>query len=348
MPRRDGSTDQRTRRTRRLLRRIWREVRGGDAHLRARRAHERREGNRCFRRIPKNVARSLIVVRRATNAALHRRATHARARSRGHHNRAALLEARRSLSHRCAHKINNALGQVLLAKQMGKARIIAETGAGQHGVATATACALLGLPCDVFMGASDVERQAPNVARMTMLGARVIPVTSGSKTLKDAMNEALRDWVTNVGDHVLLHRIRGRPTSLSGARGALSIRHRRRGARANSNRDRRAAQMASSRASAADRMRSECFAAFLADDKRRAFRSRSGGARRSHRQARRDVDGRDGRACSTARSATCSRTKKAKCKKRIRSARASIIPASAPQHSHLERHGARALRVRDR
>jgi tryptophan synthase beta chain len=105
---------------------------------------------------------------------------------------------REDLCHTGAHKINNALGQVLLAKKLGKQRIIAETGAGQHGVATATACAMLGLPCEVFMGAVDVDRQAPNVLRMQMLGARVVPVTSGAKTLKDAMNEALRDWVTNV------------------------------------------------------------------------------------------------------------------------------------------------------
>jgi tryptophan synthase beta chain len=105
---------------------------------------------------------------------------------------------REDLCHTGAHKINNALGQVLLAKQLGKTRIIAETGAGQHGVATATACAVLGLPCEVYMGAVDVARQAPNVARMQMLGARVFPVESGSRTLKDAMNEAMRDWVTNV------------------------------------------------------------------------------------------------------------------------------------------------------
>lgn len=105
---------------------------------------------------------------------------------------------REDLCHTGAHKINNALGQVLLAKKLGKTRIIAETGAGQHGVATATACAALGLPCEVFMGAVDVERQAPNVARMEMLRAKVISVESGSRTLKDAMNEALRDWVTNV------------------------------------------------------------------------------------------------------------------------------------------------------
>lgn len=105
---------------------------------------------------------------------------------------------REDLCHTGAHKINNALGQVLLAKRLGKQRIIAETGAGQHGVAVATACAVLDLPCEVYMGAVDVARQAPNVGRMHLLGARVIPVESGSRTLKDAMNEALRDWVTNV------------------------------------------------------------------------------------------------------------------------------------------------------
>jgi tryptophan synthase beta chain len=105
---------------------------------------------------------------------------------------------REDLCHTGAHKINNALGQALLAQAMRKQRIIAETGAGQHGVATATACAVLGLPCEVYMGELDVARQSPNVARMKMLGAKVLSVTSGSKTLKDAMNEAMRDWVTNV------------------------------------------------------------------------------------------------------------------------------------------------------
>jgi tryptophan synthase beta chain len=112
---------------------------------------------------------------------------------------ARLFLKREDLCHTGAHKINNALGQVLLATKMGKTRIIAETGAGQHGVATATACALFGLPCEVYMGEEDVRRQAPNVGRMKLLGAKVIPVVSGSRTLKDAMNEALRDWVTNVG-----------------------------------------------------------------------------------------------------------------------------------------------------
>jgi len=105
---------------------------------------------------------------------------------------------REDLAHTGAHKINNVLGQCLLARHMGKRRVIAETGAGQHGVATATACALLGLECEVYMGEEDTRRQALNLFRMELLGARVIPVTSGSRTLKDATNEALRDWVTNV------------------------------------------------------------------------------------------------------------------------------------------------------
>ena len=107
---------------------------------------------------------------------------------------------RDELNHTGSHKINNCLGQILLARRMGKTRIIAETGAGQHGVAVATVCAKYGMPCEVYMGATDVERQSPNVARMKLLGASINPVTSGAGTLKDAMNEALRDWVTNVRD----------------------------------------------------------------------------------------------------------------------------------------------------
>ena len=107
---------------------------------------------------------------------------------------------REDLAHTGAHKINNALGQALLAKRMGKRRVVAETGAGQHGVATATASALLGLACDIYMGAEDMERQALNVVRMHLLGASVRRVDAGSRTLKDAINEAMRDWVTNVGD----------------------------------------------------------------------------------------------------------------------------------------------------
>ena len=107
---------------------------------------------------------------------------------------------RDELNHTGAHKINNCIGQILLAKRMGKKRIIAETGAGQHGVATATVCALFNIPCTVYMGSKDISRQAPNVFRMKLLGANVVKVESGSKTLKDAMNEALRDWVSNVED----------------------------------------------------------------------------------------------------------------------------------------------------
>jgi len=119
----------------------------------------------------------------------------------GHTGRGAKIYLKRDeLNHTGAHKINNCMGQILLAMRMGKTRIIAETGAGQHGVATATVCARFGLPCVVYMGATDVERQKPNVFRIQLLGAEVRPVTSGAATLKDAMNEALRDWVTNVAD----------------------------------------------------------------------------------------------------------------------------------------------------
>lgn len=117
-----------------------------------------------------------------------------------HFGGAKLYLKRDELNHTGAHKINNVLGQVLLARRMKKRRIIAETGAGQHGVATATACALFDLPCVVYMGATDIERQKPNVFRMKLLGADVVPVHSGTATLKDAMNEALRDWVANVDD----------------------------------------------------------------------------------------------------------------------------------------------------
>ena len=107
---------------------------------------------------------------------------------------------REDLNHTGAHKINNTIGQILMAKRLGKNRIIAETGAGQHGVATATVCALAGLECIVFMGELDIKRQAPNVARMKMLGAKIVPAKSGSKTLKDATNEAIRDWINHPND----------------------------------------------------------------------------------------------------------------------------------------------------
>ena len=117
---------------------------------------------------------------------------------------------REDLCHTGAHKINNTIGQILLAKRLGKTRIIAETGAGQHGVATATVCALMGLPCIVYMGEVDIERQAPNVARMKMLGAEVRPASSGSRTLKDATNEAIRDWINNpVDTHYIIGSVVG-------------------------------------------------------------------------------------------------------------------------------------------
>jgi tryptophan synthase beta chain len=112
---------------------------------------------------------------------------------------------REDLNHTGAHKINNTIGQILLAKRLGQKRIIAETGAGQHGVATATVCALMGMPCVVYMGAVDIKRQAPNVSRMRMLGAEVRPAESGSRTLKDATNEAIRDWINNpVNTHYII------------------------------------------------------------------------------------------------------------------------------------------------
>jgi tryptophan synthase beta chain len=123
---------------------------------------------------------------------------------------ARVLLKREDLCHTGAHKINNTLGQVLLTRRMGKRRVIAETGAGQHGVATATACALFGIPCEIFMGSVDVERQALNVFRMKLLGAEVHPVDAGSRTLKDAMNEAIRDWVTHVADtHYIIGSVAG-------------------------------------------------------------------------------------------------------------------------------------------
>ena len=138
---------------------------------------------------------------------------------------------REDLTHTGSHKVNNALGQALLAKRMGKRRIIAETGAGQHGVASATACALLGLDCIVYMGTEDMRRQQPNVQRMGLLGAEVVGVEAGARTLKEAVSAAIRDWVANVETHPLHHRLRGRSRSLPVAGARSSALHRRRVAR---------------------------------------------------------------------------------------------------------------------
>ena len=147
---------------------------------------------------------------------------------------------RDELNHTGAHKINNCIGQILLAMRMGKTRIIAETGAGQHGVATATVCARFGLPCVVYMGATDVARQAPNVFRMKLLGAEVVPVTAGAATLKDAMNEALRDWVERAR-HLLHHRHGGGAASLPRAGARFPVGHRQGSAGADAQPDRAAA-----------------------------------------------------------------------------------------------------------
>ena len=133
---------------------------------------------------------------------------------------------REELNHTGAHKINNCIGQILLARRMGKKRIIAETGAGMHGVATATVAARFGLDCVIYMGTTDIERQQANVFRMKLLGAEVIPVVAGTGTLKDAMNEALRDWVTNVDRHLLPDRHRRRSAPVPGHGSRLPGRHR--------------------------------------------------------------------------------------------------------------------------
>ena len=165
---------------------------------------------------------------------------------------------REDLAHTGAHKINNALGQALLAQRMGKRRIIAETGAGQHGVATATVRALLGLECVVYMGTVDMARQQPNVLRMRLLGAEVRPVESGSRTLKDAINEAIRDWVTNVGRHLLPARLGARPAPLPDHGARFPVGDRARGARADPGRRPGGCRTPASPAWAAARTPSAC------------------------------------------------------------------------------------------
>ena len=201
---------------------------------------------------------------------------------------------REDVAHTGAHKINNALGQALLTRRLGKTRVIAETGAGQHGVATATACALLGLPCVVYMGAEDIERQQPNVLRMHALGAEVRPVTSGSATLKDAINEAMRDWVTNVeSTHYVLGSAMGpHPYPTIVPRPPAS--DRRRGRRAAPGRREGACQTSRSRASAAAPTPSGCSVGSSASlrfdwrsPRRRATASPPAGTRRPSPEERR-------------------------------------------------------------
>ena len=207
---------------------------------------------------------------------------------------------REDLAHTGAHKINNALGQALLTRRLGKTRVIAETGAGQHGVATATACALLGLPCVVYMGAEDIARQAPNVLRMRALGAEVRSVTRGTRTLKDAINEAMRDWVTNVETtHYVLGSAMG-PHPYPDDRARPPAPHRRRGRGAAAARSRAACPISSSPASAAARTPSVCSAASSAS-RRCGWRSRKRPVTASRRAGTRRRSSVGRRASSTAR-----------------------------------------------
>ena len=234
----------------RALRPLRRPLRAGDADAGARRARARPGPRRARTRSSTSASTRLLAryVGRPTPLYEAERLSE-RVGSR-------VFLKREDLLHTGAHKINNALGQALLAERMGKRRIIAETGAGQHGVATATACALLGLECVVYMGTEDMRRQRPNVERMELLGATVEPVEAGARTLKEAVSAAIRDWVTNVGDDALRDRLGRRPGSLPGARARPSARDRRRGARADPGARSAGCPTASSPASAAAATRS--------------------------------------------------------------------------------------------
>ena len=216
---------------------------------------------------------------------------------------------REDLAHTGAHKINNALGQALLAQRMGKRRIIAETGAGQHGVATATVCAMLGLECVVYMGEEDIRRQALNVFRMKLLGAEVRPVASGSRTLKDAINEAMRDWVTNVETtHYLIGSVVG-PHPYPTHRARLPVGDRPRDARADARRRSGGCPMSWSPASAAAATPSACSIPSLDDAAVRLVGVEAGGRGRRQRAARRHAGRRaPGRAARRAQLPPAGRT----------------------------------------
>ena len=236
---------------------------------------------------------------------------------------------REDLNHTGAHKVNNTIGQAMLARRMGKPRVIAETGAGQHGVATATIAARYGMECVVYMGSEDVKRQSPNVYRMNLLGARVVPVESGSKTLKDALNEALRDWVTQCREYLLHHRHGGRPAPVSGDGARFPARDRRRMPGADARDDRPPARHG-------DRLRRRrqqrdghllsvyrpCGRPGWSASRRPATASTAAIMPRRCSAAR--------PACCTATAPICCRTTTARSPKPIRSRPASTIPASAP------------------
>ncbi len=237
---------------------------------------------------------------------------------------------REDLNHTGAHKINNTVGQVLLARRMGKRRIIAETGAGQHGVATATVCARFGLECVVYMGEEDMRRQALNVFRMRLMGAKVVPVTSGTRTLKDATSEAIRDWVTNVDRHV--HYIIGSVV------GPAPYPRMVRDFQAVIGREARAQML--ERAGRLPKTVVACvgggsnamgiFAGFVRRRGRSSWSASKRPARGSTPSVTRHRSPVARRACCTARSATCCRTRPARCIPRTPSPRVSTTPASGP------------------
>ena len=237
---------------------------------------------------------------------------------------------REDLNHTGAHKINNAIGQALLARRMGKRRIIAETGAGQHGVATATACALMDLECVVYMGVEDIRRQAPNVQRMELLGATVSPVDAGARTLKEASSEAIRDLDDQCRHDALHHRLGGRPGAVPRDRARPAARDRRRGARA----DPRARGRLPDRVIACVGGGSNAIGIFAALRGRRGRRARRRGGRRRGARAgppRGAADRRPGApACCTARCRRCCRTRWARSSRPTRSRPAWTIRAAGP------------------
>ncbi len=235
---------------------------------------------------------------------------------------------REDLAHTGAHKINNAIGQALLAKRIGAKRVIAETGAGQHGVASAAACARVGLPCTVYMGEVDMERQAPNVGRMRLLGAKVVPVTSGDRTLRAAIDEAMRDWVGDpLGTYYLFGSATGPHPYPYLVRELQSIIGRE--ARAQMLEQAAACRMRSSPASAAARTRSASSIRSSATRRCRSSASkRAAAAPASATTPRRSCTAAP--ACCTAATRCCSRMRTVRSRKRIPSPRASTIPASAP------------------
>ena len=244
--------------------------------------------------------------------------------------------------HTGSHKLNNALGQCLLAARMGKPRIIAETGAGQHGVATATACALLGLECVVYMGTEDMRRQRPNVERMRLLGATVSGVDAGTRTLKEAVSAAIRDWVANVGGHALRDRVVRRPGAVPRARARPAAGDRRRGARAAARAHRPAAR-------ARDRLRRRRLERDrhvhpVRRRRRRGADRRRGGRARGSRPAATARRSRSAAAaaCCTAPTRRSCRTRTARSPRPIRSPPGSTIPARVPSTPGCATAGARA------